>query len=172
MFLNNWLQTIQKQHFRLYKIGSNTYFQLSKNFSKQLQAPSRKWDSASRSISRIDFENSLMQFDYLQSYSDRVLHTLFDERHSFVFLFCCKNWTWSSRFKKFHILRKSQQFQNLLNMLNKIFIVIFLILNTESKAIIKANEKNFPSFVSLTDGKELLINLHLTAPSFSEGSRI
>ena len=52
-----------------------------------------------------------------------------------------------------------------LKMLNKIFIVNFLILNTESKAIIKANEKNFPSFVSLTDGKELLINQRQTAPS-------
>ena len=52
-----------------------------------------------------------------------------------------------------------------LKMLNKIFIVNFLILNTESKAIIKANEKNFPSFASLTDGKELLINQRQTAPS-------
>jgi len=51
-------------------------------------------------------------------------------------------------------LQKSELFQNPLNMLNKIFIVIFLILNTESKAIIKANENNFPSFVSLTDGKK------------------
>ena len=43
-------------------------------------------------------------------------------------------------------------------MLIKIFVVNFLILNTQSKTIIKATEKNFPSFVSLTDGKELLIN--------------
>ena len=46
------------------------------------------------------------------------------------------------------------------------WIVNFLILNAESKSIIKASEKNFPSFVSLTDGKELLINQHQTAPSF------
>jgi len=43
-------------------------------------------------------------------------------------------------------------------MLSKILIIKFLILNAEAKTIIKANEKNFPSFVSLTDGKELLNN--------------
>merc|ERR1712131_32737 len=40
------------------------------------------------------------------------------------------------------------------NMLCKIFILKFLFLNTETKSIIKATEKNFPSFVSLTDGKK------------------
>jgi len=69
------------------------------------------------------------------------------------------NFERSSRLKNSIFCKKCQQFQKLkLNMLNKIFIVNFLILNTESKAIIKANEKNFPSFVSLTDGKELLYN--------------
>ena len=43
-------------------------------------------------------------------------------------------------------------------MLSKIFILNFIILTAESKTIIKANEKNFPSFVSLTDGKEPLKN--------------
>ena len=43
-------------------------------------------------------------------------------------------------------------------MFTKLFILKFLILNAESKTIIKANEKNFPSFVSLTDGKEPLNN--------------
>ena len=57
-------------------------------------------------------------------------------------------------------------------MLNKIFIVNFLILNAKSKSIIKATEKNFPSFVSMTDGKELLINQHQTAPSFDGDSNI
>jgi len=40
--------------------------------------------------------------------------------------------------------------------MSKILILKFLIFNAESKTIIKANEKNFPSFVSLTDGKEML----------------
>lgn len=44
------------------------------------------------------------------------------------------------------------------NMLCKIFILKFLFLNAETKSIIKATEKNFPSFVSLTDGKEALNN--------------
>ena len=43
-------------------------------------------------------------------------------------------------------------------MLCKIFILKFLFLNAETKSIIKATEKNFPSFVSLTDGKEALNN--------------
>jgi len=42
--------------------------------------------------------------------------------------------------------------------MSKILLLKFLIFNAESKTIIKANEKNFPSFVSLTDGKELLNN--------------
>ena len=49
-------------------------------------------------------------------------------------------------------------------MLTKVFILKFLILNAESKTIIIANEKNFPSFVSLTDGKEPLKNKRQTAP--------
>ena len=45
------------------------------------------------------------------------------------------------------------------NMLNKIFILKLLFLHAEAQAIIKATEKNFPSFVSLTDGKEPLNKL-------------
>ena len=50
-------------------------------------------------------------------------------------------------------------------MLNKIFIVKLLFLYAEPQAIIKATEKNFPSFVSLTDGKEPLNNFEFSFPT-------
>ena len=43
-------------------------------------------------------------------------------------------------------------------MLSKIFILKFLFLNAEGNTIVKATDKNFPSFVSLTDGKEPFSN--------------
>jgi len=55
-------------------------------------------------------------------------------------------------------------------MLSKILIInIIIILIAESKSIIKATEKNFPSFVSLTDGKELLNNQLEKMPSSGDG---
>ena len=49
-------------------------------------------------------------------------------------------------------------------MLSEVVIIHFLLLSAETKTIIKATEKNFPSFVSLTDGKELIRNASCTAP--------
>ena len=43
-------------------------------------------------------------------------------------------------------------------MLSKILILKFLFLNAEGNTIVKATEQNFPSFVSLTDGKEPFSN--------------
>ena len=50
-------------------------------------------------------------------------------------------------------------------MLSEIVFLNFLLVSAETKTIIKATEKNFPSFVSITDGKELLRNACCLATS-------
>ena len=77
---------------------------------------------------------------FLQQWENLEILKIRSSRFKNLLYFACSKVSFISKIKR--------------NMLSKIFILKFIILNAESKTIIKANEKNFPSFVSLTDGKE------------------